>query len=70
MAKVGENSRITVADVKKKMNENLLVYSDADILQTILSKQLRPEQVNGIINLNLMTRRNATDNEIENALVS
>lgn len=65
----GKNSRYTVADVKNGATENGIIFNYVDVLQTILSKQLPPEQVNGIINLKLMTRRNATDDEIKNALV-
>lgn len=66
----GKDSRLTVADVRKDATENGMIFNYVDVLQTLLSKELPPEQVNGIINLKLMTRRNATDNEIENALVS
>lgn len=68
----GKDSRMTVADVRKTAteNENVFIFNEVDILQTILSRQLPPRHVNGVTNLILMTRPNATENEIENSLVS
>lgn len=70
----GKNSKINVDAVKEIRRRQHLENGDqmdqAYLLKVMLSKQLPPERVNGIINLILMVRRNATDDEIENALVS
>lgn len=69
----GKNSTITVDAVKDFRRH--LHFDNGDqidrayVLKVQLSKQLPPERVNSIINLILMFRRSATDNEIENALV-
>lgn len=70
----GKNSTINVDAVKEfrrnQRLENGKQIDKAYVLKLLLSDQLPPKHVNGIINLELMIRRNATDDEIGNALVS
>lgn len=70
----GKNSTINVDAVKGIRRSRHLENGDqmdqAYVLKVQLSKQLPPERVNAIINVILMVRRNATDDEIENTLVS
>lgn len=69
----GKNSTINVDTVKGITRSRHLENGDqmdqAYVLKALLSKQLPPERVNAIINVILMVRRNATDDEIENTLV-
>ncbi|XP_037049880.1 uncharacterized protein LOC119084134 [Bradysia coprophila] len=68
----GKNYTIDVDTVKEMRRSRHLENGDqmdkAYVLKVLLSKQLPPERVNTIINVILMMRRNATDDEIENTL--
>lgn len=69
----GKDSKIDLARIKnfpKSVDEHYWIIDGAQILNTILSKELPPERTNGILNLWLSLRATATDAEIGNALVS
>lgn len=67
-------SGITVSNVKDYLSDYQVVEYDlidkADILRTILLRELPPERFNGVLSLALAFRLDATDSEIEKALVS
>lgn len=67
-------SEITVSNVKDYLSDYQVVEYDlidkADILRTILLRELPPERFNGVLSLVLAFRLGATDSEIEKALVS
>lgn len=69
------DSKIDVADVKNLLSRyptigDTKIIDRVKIIQTILSRQLTPEQYNGFINLDYsLTYQNATSEEIESALV-
>lgn len=68
----GEKGRITVDIVKKhsKSEPDYKLVDSMHILHTILSRQLPPERIGGIINLNLATRPSSSTEDVEEALVS
>lgn len=63
------NTKIDVNIVKEYSKHNALTVDDVKVLQGILLKKLRPEDINGIINLMYAIRPNATSDEIQSALV-
>lgn len=70
----GRNSRITSATVKapiQKWNYDLCwIVNDRDILKSLLSKQLPPQRINGVLNLISVLDGDGTEDDLENALVN
>lgn len=58
----------TMKDHSKVVPEHKLI-DNVKIFQTLLLKQLPAERCNGLINLIYATRPNATESEIQSALV-
>ena len=71
ISKNGENSTIHVDDiqVRGKGVTDYKILDNANILQTILLKELPSERINGLINLIYVARPSATSEEIQSALV-
>lgn len=68
----GEEDRITVAVMrgKSKKKHDYYIIDEMHIFSTILSRELPTERFGGIINLHLTKLSTATDEEIEDSLVS
>lgn len=60
----------TVKDHSKDLPNEYRVIDDANILETILLRQIPSERINGVLTLFFALRNGATNEEIENALVS
>lgn len=68
----GEKEKITEDTIKKSMWNRMPDFKCVDsthIFHTILSRELPPERIGGVINLKLATRRCATTEEVEDSLV-
>lgn len=68
-------TKLDEAAIKKIENvpqpqDVFFMVDNLQIIQSLLSKQLPPEQFNGVINLFLAFRPNATEEEIQNAVVN
>lgn len=69
----GRRSRIEVSTVRnhaKDLPPEYRVIDDANILETILLRKLPAERINGVLSLFFALRNGATNEQIENALVS
>lgn len=68
----GGNTKIDVNIVKKYSNSyrTLITVENVKVLQDILLKKFRREEINGVINMMYAMRPNATSDEIQNALVN
>lgn len=68
----GQFYKINEDTVKEyaKQEVEYRVVDNANIMQSILSKQLAPERIGGFVNLLAVTRPSATEDEIRKALVS
>lgn len=65
------NTKIDVNIVKEHSSTiHPLTVENIKVLQAILLRKCRPEDINGIINLMYAMRPNATSDEIQNALVN
>lgn len=60
----------TVKNRAKDLPAEYRVIDDANILETILLRKLPAERINGVLTLFFALRNGATNEEIENALVS
>lgn len=71
LSKKSENSTIHVNEfqIKSKDVPDYKILDNANILQTILSKQLPSERFNGLVNLIYAVRPSATSEEVQSALV-
>lgn len=73
MAAKNRDSKIDVNAVREHYTINsinkYLLIENSKILYDILSKELPPERINGIVSLMLAIRSTSADEEIENALV-
>lgn len=67
----GQFSKINVDTVKEyaKQGVEYRAVDNANILQSMLSKQLPPERIGGLVNLMAVARSSATEDEIQKALV-
>lgn len=69
----GKTKKVNVAKVKAHMKDlpsEYRVTDDVNILEKFLLRQLPAEQINGVLSMFFAFRSGATDEEIENALVS
>lgn len=69
----GRRRRIDVPTVRrhsKDMPNEYRVIDDANILETILLRQLSSDRINGVLTLFFALRNGATNEQIEDALVS
>lgn len=69
----GRRRRIDVSTVRghsKDLPNEYRVIDDANVLETILLRQIPSERINGVLTLFFALRNGATNEEIENALVS
>lgn len=69
----GRRNRIAVSTVKnhaKDLPPEYRVIDDANILETILLRKLPAERINGVLAVFFALRNGATNEQIENALVS
>lgn len=67
----GEKDKITVEIVKEqcKMDPDYKSVDSMHVVHTILSRELPPERIGALINLMLIMRPSATNEEIEDSLV-
>lgn len=74
MAECISGPKITTSKVRSYIESygvnDYPVVDNADILRTILSRELPPERYNGIISLILAFRDGASDEEMDKALVN
>lgn len=68
----GQTFKIEVYTVKEysKQEAEYRIIDNANILQSILSKQFAAERIGGFVNLIAATRPTATEDEIQKALVN
>lgn len=69
----GKIKKVDVSNVKahfKDLPNEYRIVDDANILETILLRQLPAEIINGVLTMFYAFRSGATDEQIENALVN
>lgn len=68
----GQILKINVYTVKEysKQEAEYRIIDNANILQAMLSRQLPPERIGGLVNLIAATRPSAQEDEIQKALVN